>query len=127
MVQQQASQGDGGRPELQSTKIQQTKKRSARTSNNIIFLRKTKDFLNLMKLEQDQNNLNKFTKKASQKPIIINKSHDVTKGRGRFGPYLKWNNTFINVNNKYDFDNLTEQDCIELIEEKIKKTKKKFL
>ena len=66
-------------------------------------------------------------KKAAQKPIIIYKSHDVTKGRGRFGPYLKWNNTFINVNNKYDFDNLTEQDCIELIEEKIKKDKEKIL
>ena len=66
-------------------------------------------------------------KKAAQKPIITYKSHDVTKGRGRFGPYLKWNDTFINVNNKYDFDNLTEQDCIELIEEKIKKDKEKIL
>ena len=66
-------------------------------------------------------------KKAAQKPIIIYKSHDVTKGRGRFGPYLKWNNTFINVNSKYDFDSLTEQDCIELIEEKIKKDKEKIL
>ena len=66
-------------------------------------------------------------KKAAQKPIITYKSHDVTKGRGRFGPYLKWNNTFINVNNKYDFDSLTEQDCIELIEEKIKKDKEKIL
>ena len=66
-------------------------------------------------------------KKVAQKPIITHKSHDVTKGRGRFGPYLKWNNTFINVNSKYDFDNLTEQDCIELIEEKIKKDKEKIL
>ena len=67
------------------------------------------------------------TKKAAQKPLLIYKSHDVTKGRGRFGPYLKWNNTFINVNSKYDFDSLTEQDCIELIEEKIKKDKEKIL
>ncbi len=66
-------------------------------------------------------------KKAAQKPIITYKSHDVTKGRGRFGPYLKWNNTFINVNNKYDFDSLTEQDCIELIQDKIKKDKEKIL
>ena len=66
-------------------------------------------------------------KKAAQKPLITYKSHDVTKGRGRFGPYLKWNNTFINVNSKYDFDGLTEQDCIELIEEKIKKDKEKVL
>ncbi len=66
-------------------------------------------------------------KKAAQKPLLNYKSHDVTKGRGRFGPYLKWNNTFINVNSKYDFDSLTEQDCIELIEEKIKKDKEKIL
>ena len=66
-------------------------------------------------------------KKAAQKPLITYKSHDVTKGRGRFGPYLKWNNTFINVNSKYDFDKLTDQDCIELIEEKIKKDKEKIL
>ena len=66
-------------------------------------------------------------KKAAQKPLITYKSHDVTKGRGRFGPYLKWNNTFINVNSKYDFDSLTQQDCIELIEEKIKKDKEKIL
>ena len=66
-------------------------------------------------------------KKAAQKPLLTYKSHDVTKGRGRFGPYLKWNNTFINVNSKYDFDSLTEQDCIDLIEEKIKKDKEKIL
>ena len=55
------------------------------------------------------------------------KDNGVTKGKGRFGPYLKWNGTFINVNKKYDFDNLTESDCIELIEEKIKKDKEKIL
>ena len=66
-------------------------------------------------------------KRTAQKPIINYKSFDVTKGKGRFGPYLKWNNTFINVNSKYDFDELTEQDCIELIEEKIKKDKEKIL
>jgi DNA topoisomerase-1 len=57
----------------------------------------------------------------------VYKDNDVTKGKGRFGPYLKWNGTFINVNKKYDFDNLTESDCIELIEEKIKKEKEKIL
>ncbi len=66
-------------------------------------------------------------KRAAQKPLLIYKSHNVTKGKGRFGPYLKWNNTFININKKYDYDNLTEQDCIELIEEKIKKDKEKIL
>ena len=63
----------------------------------------------------------------AQKPILVYKSHDVTKGKGRFGPYLKWNNTFINVNKNYDFDNLTEEDCIKLIEEKIQKDKEKII
>ena len=66
-------------------------------------------------------------KMEAQKPILVYKSHDVTKGKGRFGPYLKWNNTFINVNKNYDFDNLTEDECIELIEEKIKKDKEKII
>ena len=63
----------------------------------------------------------------AQKPILVYKSYDVTKGKGRFGPYLKWNNTFINVNKNYDFDNLSEEDCIKLIEEKIQKDKEKII
>ena len=63
----------------------------------------------------------------AQKPILVYKSYDVTKGKGRFGPYLKWNNTFINVNKNYDFDNLTEEDCTKLIEEKIQKDKEKII
>ena len=31
----------------------------------------------------------------------------VTKGKGRFGPYIKWNDMFINVPRRYNFDNLT--------------------
>ena len=66
-------------------------------------------------------------KNESEKPILIYKDHGVSKGKGRFGPFIKWNNIFINVNKKYDFDNLTESDCIELIEEKIKKEKEKII
>ena len=66
-------------------------------------------------------------KREADKPIANYKSFDVSKGKGRFGPFIKWNNTFINVNKKYDFDNLSEEDCIELIEDKIKKDKEKIL
>jgi DNA topoisomerase-1 len=45
----------------------------------------------------------------------------VTKGVGRFGPFIKWNGIFINVNKKYDYDNLSIADLEELIE--IKKQK----
>ena len=45
----------------------------------------------------------------------------VQKGKGRFGPFIKWNNMFINVNKKYDWDNLSDADIVELIEAKIQK------
>ena len=66
-------------------------------------------------------------KREADKPIANYKTFDVSKGRGRFGPFIKWNNTFINVNKNYDFDKLNEKDCIELIEEKIKKDKEKII
>ena len=52
---------------------------------------------------------------------------EVTKGKGRFGPFIKWNNMFINVNKKYDWDNLSDSDIVELIEDKIQKEKDKVI
>lgn len=66
-------------------------------------------------------------KRESDKPIAKYKGYGVSKGNGRFGPFIKWNGTFINVNKNYDFDNLSKSDCIELIEEKIKKDKEKII
>ena len=66
-------------------------------------------------------------KRESDKPIVEYNGHGVSKGKGRFGPFIKWNRTFINVNKNYDFDNLSESDCIELIEGKIKKDKEKII
>jgi DNA topoisomerase-1 len=40
----------------------------------------------------------------------------VTKGKGRFGPFIKWNGLYINVPKLYDFDNLTEEEGVKLIE-----------
>ena len=63
----------------------------------------------------------------SEKPIITYKGHGVTKGKGRFGPFIKWNGMFINVNKTYDFDNLSDSDYTDLIEEKLKKEKEKII
>ena len=54
-------------------------------------------------------------------PIHVYEGKDVQKGKGRFGPYIKWNNMFINVNKKYDWDNLTIDEIEELIEDKKQK------
>lgn len=60
-------------------------------------------------------------KQKADAPIYKYEDKDVTKGKGRFGPFIKWDGMFINVNKKYDFDNLTETDLIELIEVKKQK------
>lgn len=60
-------------------------------------------------------------------PIYMYQELPVQKGKGRFGPFIKWNNMFINVNRKYDWDNLSEMDIIELIEDKIQKEKDKLI
>tara|TARA_R110000796_G_scaffold250788_4_gene380801 strand:+ start:175621 stop:178110 length:2490 start_codon:yes stop_codon:yes gene_type:complete len=54
-------------------------------------------------------------------PIATYEDKDVTKGTGRFGPFIKWDGMFINVSKKYDFDNLSNDDIIELIETKKQK------
>ncbi len=66
-------------------------------------------------------------KEKADAPIYNYEDKDVQKGVGRFGPYLKWDGMFINVNKKYDFDNLSEDDIVELIEDKKKKEREKLI
>jgi len=60
-------------------------------------------------------------KQKADAPIYTYQGLPVQKGKGRFGPFIKWNNIFINVNKKYDFDNLSEENIKELIEDKKQK------
>ena len=66
-------------------------------------------------------------KKEADAPIHHYENLPVQKGVGRFGPFLKWNNIFINVNKKYDFDNLSISDIETLIEDKKQKEKEKLV
>ena len=66
-------------------------------------------------------------KKKADAPIAHYEELPVSKGIGRFGPFLKWNGLFINVNKKYDFDQLSQSDITTLIEEKIQKEKDKII
>ena len=66
-------------------------------------------------------------KLKADEPIHIYNDLPVTKGKGRFGPFIKWNEMFINVNKTYDFDNLTIDNIEELIEIKLKKEKEKLI
>ena len=60
-------------------------------------------------------------KQKADAPIATYKGEGVQKGVGRFGPFIKWNGLFINVSKKYNFDNLSQQDVEELIEDKLQK------
>lgn len=66
-------------------------------------------------------------KQKADAPIGNYKGLDVQKGVGRFGPFIKWNGIFINVNKKYNFDNLSQADISELIEDKLQKEIDKIL
>lgn len=60
-------------------------------------------------------------KRIADAPIATYEELPVTKGVGRFGPFIKWNGWFVNVSKKYDYDNLTDADIAQLIEDKKKK------
>ena len=66
-------------------------------------------------------------KRKADAPIANYEGFPVSKGRGRFGPFIKWNDMFINVNKKYDFDNLSEADIQELIEDKKRKEAERYI
>ena len=62
-----------------------------------------------------------------EEPIHFYREFPVTKGKGRFGPFIKWNEMFINVNKNYDFENLTKNNIEEIINSKIQKEKEKLI
>lgn len=66
-------------------------------------------------------------KRKQDAPIAQYDGKEVTKGVGRFGPFIKWNGLFINVSKKYNFDQLTQQDIETLIEDKLKKESEKVV
>ncbi len=91
------------------------------------FIRFGKAFISLPKgeepldvtLERAQELIDE--KVQADAPIAVYKGEGVQKGTGRFGPFIKWNGIFINVSRKYNFDNLSQTDIEELIEDKLQK------
>jgi len=66
-------------------------------------------------------------KQKAEAPIHTYKKEPVTKGVGRFGPFIKWSGMFINVNKKYNFDHLSTSDIETLIEHKLQKDRDKVV
>ena len=66
-------------------------------------------------------------KQQAEAPIATYDNKPVTKGKGRFGPFIKWNDLFINVPKRYNFDNLSKADVDELIATKVDKEANRFI
>ncbi|MEE1944173.1 type I DNA topoisomerase [Pedobacter sp. KR3-3] len=66
-------------------------------------------------------------KMSADAPVAQYQNRPVTKGTGRFGPFIKWNDLFINVPRAYNFENLSQRDIEELITKKIEKENNRFI
>ncbi len=66
-------------------------------------------------------------KQKADAPIATFNGEPVTKGVGRFGPFIKYQNIYVNVPKKYDFDTLSQSDINELIEAKLEKEANRYI
>lgn len=66
-------------------------------------------------------------KKKADAPVGTYDDKPITKGTGRFGPYIKWDGMFINVPRRYNFATLTQAEMNELIDAKVKKEANRYI
>jgi len=66
-------------------------------------------------------------KQKADAPVGMYDDKPITRGKGRFGPYIKWDGMFINVPKRYNFDALTKADMDELINAKVKKEANRYI
>ncbi|MCW3073936.1 MAG: topoisomerase [Flaviaesturariibacter sp.] len=66
-------------------------------------------------------------KQVADAPIAYFQEQGVTKGKGRFGPFIKWGDLYINIPRAYNFDNLSQSDINELIEKKLEKEGNRYI
>ncbi len=66
-------------------------------------------------------------KKKADAPVGTYKGLPITKGKGRFGPFLKWNEMFINIPRRFDPETITQDEMFELIAAKIEKEANRYI
>ncbi|MEJ6978811.1 type I DNA topoisomerase [Pedobacter sp. P351] len=64
---------------------------------------------------------------AVDAPVAEYLGHPVTKGKGRFGPFIKWKDLFINIPARFNFDTLSQPEIEELIDKKLEKEANRFI
>ncbi|NNE30155.1 MAG: type I DNA topoisomerase [Saprospiraceae bacterium] len=66
-------------------------------------------------------------KKKADAPVGTYDDKPITKGKGRFGPFLKWNDWFINIPRRFDPETISDAEMYELIEAKIEKEANRYI
>ncbi len=66
-------------------------------------------------------------KKKADAPIGTYQGIPFTKGKGRFGPFVKWNSMFVNIPRKFDPETITMDEIYTLIEAKIEKEANRYI
>ncbi len=66
-------------------------------------------------------------KRQVDAPIAVYEKKPVIKGKGRFGPFIKWDGIFINIPVRYNFDTITAEECSELIATKMNKEANRYI
>ena len=66
-------------------------------------------------------------KQREDAPAGTYKGFPISKGKGRFGPFLKWQDLFVNVPKKYDLNTITLEQMHELIEAKLTKEANRYI
>ncbi len=66
-------------------------------------------------------------KEKEDQPVHEYEGLPVTKGKGRFGPFLKWNGMYINIPRRYNPDALSVEQMDELIKAKIEKEANRYI
>lgn len=67
------------------------------------------------------------SKKEADRPLGHYQNLPITKGKGRFGPFVKWADLYVNIPARFQFDTLTEKQAIEIIEQKIEKEANRYI
>jgi DNA topoisomerase I len=67
------------------------------------------------------------TKRTADAPIGMYKGKPYTKWKGRFGPFLKWENLYINIPRAIDPDSITNEEAEKLISAKLEKEANRYI
>ncbi|MFN7910503.1 MAG: type I DNA topoisomerase [Bacteroidota bacterium] len=66
-------------------------------------------------------------KDLANAPVAFFNGKPVTKGKGRFGPFIKYESIYVNVPRAYNFDALSQKDIEELISKKLEKEANRYI